>query len=84
MPSPSMTPGALPLPYTLFVLFGTLLWQVFAEALEVPHQAFEGARSYLTRVQFPREAIVFAQLFESLITPWKLMLRHGRAPQNPK
>ena len=23
-------------------------------------------------------------LFESLITPWKLMLRHGRAPQNPK
>ena len=23
-------------------------------------------------------------LFESLITPWKLMLRHGRAPKNPK
>ena len=23
-------------------------------------------------------------LFESLITPWKLMLRHGRAPRNPK
>jgi dolichol-phosphate mannosyltransferase len=23
-------------------------------------------------------------LFESLVTPWKLMLRHGRAPKSPK
>jgi lipopolysaccharide transport system permease protein len=50
------------------VFLGTLLWQVFAEAIEVPHQAFEGARSYLTRVHFPREAIVLAQLYESLLT----------------
>ena len=60
--------GATVLPYPLFVLFGTLIWQVFAEAVEVPYLAFEGARSYLTRVYFPREAIIIAQLFESLIT----------------
>ncbi len=61
-------PGSTTLPYGLFVCIGTLLWQVFAEALDVPHQAFEGARSYLTRVHFPREAIVLAQLYESLLT----------------
>jgi lipopolysaccharide transport system permease protein len=63
-----INPGETVLPYPLFVLFGTLLWQVFAEAVEVPHQAFEGARSYLTRVNFPRESIILSQLYESLIT----------------
>jgi len=61
-------PGSTSLPYGLFVCLGTLLWQVFAEALDVPHLAFESARSYLTRVYFPREAIVLAQLYESLLT----------------
>lgn len=63
-----ITPGDTVLPYPLFALFGTLLWQVFAEAVDVPHQAFEGARSYLTRVYFPRESIILAQFYESLIT----------------
>lgn len=63
-----INPGETVLPYPLFVLFGTLLWQVFAEAVEVPHQAFEGARSYLTRVNFSRESIILSQLYESLIT----------------
>lgn len=63
-----INPGSTVLPYPLFVLFGILIWQVFAEAVEVPYLAFEGARSYLTRVYFPRESIIIAQLFESLIT----------------
>ena len=62
-----VTPGATGLPLGLWVFVGTLLWQVFAEAVDVPHEAFEGARGYLTRVAFPREAIVLAQLYESLI-----------------
>jgi lipopolysaccharide transport system permease protein len=60
------TPGGLS--PALSVFLGTLLWQVFAEAVEVPHQAFESARSYLTRVHFSRSAIVLAQLYESLLT----------------
>lgn len=59
--------GALPLPKALAVLLGALLWQVFAEAVEAPHQAFEGARSYLTRVHFSRAAVVLAQLHENAI-----------------
>ncbi len=63
-----INPGATVLPYPLFVLVGTLMWQVFVESFEVPHQAFEGARSYLTRVNFQREAIILAQLYEALVT----------------
>lgn len=63
-----INPGNTILSYPLFTLIGTLLWQVFAEAVDVPHGAFEGARSYITRVYFSREAIILAQLYESLIT----------------
>ena len=63
-----VTTGATGLPLGLWVFLGTLLWQVFAEAVEVPHEAFESARSYLTRVAFPREAIVLAQFYASLIS----------------
>lgn len=63
-----INPGHIDLPYPLYVLIGTLVWQIFAEAVEIPYQAFEGARSFLTRVNFPRTAIVLAQSYESLIT----------------
>jgi lipopolysaccharide transport system permease protein len=60
-------PGDTKLPYPLFVFLGTLIWQVFAETLEVPYQAFEEARSYITRVYFSREAIILVRLYETLI-----------------
>ena len=63
-----INPGQTDLPFPLYVLMGTLVWQVFAEGVEIPYQAFEGARSYLTRVNFPRISIILAQSYESLIT----------------
>lgn len=63
-----VNPGTTTLPYPLFALIGTLLWHVFAEAMDISHQGFEGARSYLTRVAFSREAIILAQCLESVIT----------------
>lgn len=63
-----ISPGKTVLSYPLFALIGVLLWQVFAEAVDVSHRAFEGARSYITRIYFSREAIILAQLYESLIT----------------
>lgn len=63
-----VAPAVTALPYSLFVFLGTLLWMVFSEAVQVPHQAFESARGYLTRVNFPREAIVLAQAYEALVT----------------
>ena len=62
-----INPGDTVLPYPLFVLSGTLLWQVFAEAVEVPYKAFVGARSYLTRVYCSRVAIILVQLYEAIV-----------------
>lgn len=63
----AISPGVTALPYPLFVFTGVLIWLIFAEVIDVPYMAFDGARSYLTRVNFPREAIVLVQLYESLI-----------------
>lgn len=59
--------GATNLPYPLFVLTGVLLWHSFVEAIDVVYRALDGARSYITRVMFPREAMVLAQAYEALI-----------------
>jgi lipopolysaccharide transport system permease protein len=59
--------GETALPYPLFLFVGILIWQVFVDAVDVSHKAFAGARSYLTKVNCPREAIVLAQLYETLI-----------------
>lgn len=60
-------PGQTSLPYPLFVFVGILIWQVFVDAVDVSHKAFDGARSYLTKVYCAREAIVLSQLYETLI-----------------
>lgn len=62
-----VNPGVTTLPYALFVLIGVMIWQTFAESIEVVYRAMEGARSYLTRVLFPREAILLAQAYEAAI-----------------
>jgi lipopolysaccharide transport system permease protein len=63
----TINPGVTGLPYTLFVFIGVVIWMIFVELLDVPYAAFENARSYLTRVNFPREAIVLVQVYESLV-----------------
>ncbi|MDF0643252.1 MAG: hypothetical protein P0111_04430 [Nitrospira sp.] len=60
-------PEQTPLPYPLFVFVGVVIWQVFVDAVDVSHKAFDGARSYLTKVNCAHEAIVLAQLYETLI-----------------
>ena len=65
--SGTINPGVTGLPYPLFVFIGVIIWMIFVELLDVPYQAFDGARSYLTRVNFPREAVVLVQVYESLV-----------------
>lgn len=60
--------GETALPYPIYVLIGIVLWQLFAECLEGPYNALESARSYITRVTFPREAFLSAQFLEILFS----------------
>lgn len=58
--------SGLPIFASLFL--AVMLWQSFAEMVDVPARALEGARSYLTRVSFPGESIIIAQSVQLAIT----------------
>jgi lipopolysaccharide transport system permease protein len=58
--------GATNVPYPVYVLAGTLLWQVFAEALLSPLQRLSSARNILTKSRTPHEALLLAGLIEVL------------------
>ena len=49
-------------PYAAFAMIGTLLWQVFIDALASPPQALQAAKPMLTKINFPREAVLLGGL----------------------
>ncbi|HEX8282932.1 MAG TPA: hypothetical protein VF588_06235 [Pyrinomonadaceae bacterium] len=58
--------GPTETPYTVYVLTGTLLWQVFADAVNSPLQQLSNARAILTKSRVPHEALLLAGLVEVL------------------
>lgn len=55
---------ATDLPYPAYVTFSMTLWQTFVEALNGPIQAVTSAKPMLSRINFPREALIIAKLGE--------------------
>lgn len=47
-------------PYALYVLAGTLLWQLFVDSLMAPLQRLSAARSVLTKARVPHESWIVA------------------------
>lgn len=58
--------GETEIPYPLFVLIGTLLWQTFADALNAPLKSVNKALPMLTKISFPREALILSALYTVL------------------
>lgn len=56
--------GKTDLPYPAYVTFSTALWQTFVEAINGPVQAVTLAKPMISRVNFPREAIILAKVGE--------------------
>ncbi|HYG22149.1 MAG TPA: ABC transporter permease [Verrucomicrobiae bacterium] len=51
-----------PIPYPAFAIIGTLIWQVFVDALNTPLKTVAAAKPMLTRINFPREALLLSGL----------------------
>lgn len=49
-------------PYPVYVLVGTLLWEGFAAAIGAPMKVVGEARSMLSKLNFPREALLLTAL----------------------
>lgn len=62
------TVGDTQVPYSLFLLTGLVFWQVFADAVQVPLRMVQQSFSILTKVNFPREALIIAGVGEVLFT----------------
>jgi lipopolysaccharide transport system permease protein len=57
-----VNPPETSLPYPAFVLISMSLWQVFTAALSGPLSALQTNKGILTRVRFPRESVIIADL----------------------
>lgn len=51
------------IPYPAFAMMGTLLWQVFVDAIMSPPTVLTKAKPMLAKINFPREAILMGGLY---------------------
>ena len=58
--------GDTGMPYPVFVIIGIVLWQTFTEALNSPMQMVNESRSMLTKINFPREALILTGIGQVL------------------
>lgn len=53
------------IPYPVYVLLGTLLWQIFSESVLTPLKAFDSCVPILTKINMPREAPILSGLAQA-------------------
>jgi lipopolysaccharide transport system permease protein len=54
----------LSVPYPVYILAGTLLWQTFVDALNSPYNQLTSSEFMLTKINFSREALLLAGVGE--------------------
>lgn len=54
------------LPYTAYVFTGTMLWAIFMDALNAPLQQTNAAKGMLSKLNFPREALILSGIYQTL------------------
>ncbi len=58
--------GETDIPYPVFVLVGTTLWQLFSESLNGPLNSVRSAKAMLAKINFPREALIVSAFYQML------------------
>lgn len=70
--------GATELPYAAYVMLSTVLWQTFVEAIMMPIQNITAAKQMLSRINFPREALILSGIGQVFFNfSFKLLLVIG-------
>lgn len=58
--------GETDIPYSVYVLIGTTLWQIFVESLNAPLKSVIQAKSMLAKINFPREALIVSAFYQTV------------------
>jgi len=53
-------------PYPVFVFSGTLLWSILIESINAPMTNTNGAKSILSKINFPKEALILSGVYKLL------------------
>ena len=53
-------------PYPVYVFSGTLIWSIIKEAINTPTSSTNSARGILTKINFPKEALVVSGIYKLL------------------
>ncbi len=61
-----MTFGETNVPYPVFVLVGTMLWQIFTESIMTPLKSINTNKAMLTKINIPREGLLLSGIYEVL------------------
>ncbi len=62
-------------PYPVYAFTGTLLWSIISESINLPATSTQGASSILTKVNFPKEALVVSGIYKLLFnSSFKILL----------
>jgi lipopolysaccharide transport system permease protein len=54
------------IPYPVYVFAGSMLWSIFIESILAPLQKTLMSKSMLTKLNFPREAILLSGIYQSM------------------
>lgn len=54
------------IPYPVYLLVGSVLWQVFVDAVQGPLKVITSSRAMLVKINFPREALIIAAMLITL------------------
>jgi lipopolysaccharide transport system permease protein len=61
-----MTMGDTGIPYPVFVLTGTILWQMFNEAMLSPLKQVTANKAMLSKINIPREGLLLSGIYEMI------------------
>ncbi|MBD0823862.1 ABC transporter permease [Aestuariibaculum marinum] len=53
-------------PYPIYAMSGTLIWSIITEAIKAPMQSTRGAKGLLSKINFPKEALVLTGIYKLL------------------
>jgi len=54
------------IPYPVFAFSGTLIWSIITESVNSPINSTNGARSIMSKINFPKEALILSGIYKLL------------------
>ena len=58
--------GDTGIPYPIYVFTGTMIWAIFMESMQAPIEKTTQNKSIIAKVNFPREALIVAGIYQGL------------------